>query len=222
MRSFFRDRSANVDAVRALPRLEHTRAEIQQLARAFGASRSDYVLDVVATESELNRRNADGRLGRAEVIAFATHGLMAGDLAGSLAEPALALTPPTEPSEADDGLLTASEAARLRLNARWVILSACNTAAGGRPDAEGLTGLARAFFYAGARTLLVSQWPINDEAAQRLTTRAVELQRLGNITTAEAMRRSMAELMADRSRDEQGRSFAHPSAWAPFVLVSGE
>jgi CHAT domain-containing protein/tetratricopeptide (TPR) repeat protein len=221
MRAFFRGGSANVEAVRALPRLPGTRSEIERLAQAFGASRADYVLDVVATESELNRRNADGRLARANVIAFATHGLMAGDLSGSLAEPALALSPPGEASESDDGLLTASEAARLRLSARWVILSACNTAAGERPDAEGLSGLARAFFYAGARTLLVSQWPVNDTAAERLTTRAVELQRTENISTAEAMRRSMRELVDDRSRDGEGRSFAHPSAWASFILVSG-
>ena len=77
-----------------------------------------------------------------------------------------------------------------------MILSACNTASGGRPGAEGLTGLARAFFYAGARTLLVSQWPVDDEAAQRLTTRAVQIQRTG-VGAAEALRRSMAELLAD-------------------------
>lgn len=223
MHSFFTSRSANVAAVRALPRLPGTRTEIEQLARAFGARREDYVLDVVATESEVARRNTDGSLARAEVIAFATHGLVAGDLDQTLAEPALALSPPAIATEADDGLLTASEAARLRLlNARWVILSACNTASGGQPSAEGLTGLARAFFYAGARTLLVSQWPVNDTAAQRLTTRAVELQRTQNLSAAASMRQSMADLVADTSRDAAGRSFAHPSAWAPFVLISGE
>lgn len=223
MRDYFNARTANVAAVRALPRLPGTRTEIEQLAQAFGARREDYVLDVVATESEIARRNADGSLARAEVIAFATHGLVAGDLDQSLAEPALALTPPSTATDTDDGLLTASEAARLRLlNARWVILSACNTASGGEPNAEGLTGLARAFFYAGARTLLVSQWPVNDTAAQRLTTRAVELQRTRNLSAAASMRLSMADLVADTSRDESGRSFAHPSAWAPFVLISGE
>ena len=89
------------------------------------------------------------------VIQFATHGLVAGDLSG-LAEPALVLTPPRVPTEADDGLLTASEIAALRLNADWVVLSACNTAAGTGQGAEALSGLARAFFYAGARALLVS------------------------------------------------------------------
>jgi CHAT domain len=60
---------------------------------------------------------------------------------------------PSEPR-----LLTASEVAQLKLNADWVVLSACNTAAGDKPGAEALSGLARAFFYAGARALLVSHW----------------------------------------------------------------
>jgi CHAT domain-containing protein len=66
------------------------------------------------------------------------------------------LTPPADGSSAsdlavDDGLLTATEIATLRMDADWVILSACNTAAGGANEAEALSGLARAFFYAKAR-----------------------------------------------------------------------
>jgi hypothetical protein len=72
---------------------------------------------------------------------------VAGDVAG-LAEPSLALTIPNQPTELDDGLLTASEVAQLKLNADWVVLSACNTAAADKPGAEALSGLARAFFYA--------------------------------------------------------------------------
>ena len=93
-----------------------------------------------------------------EVAAFATHGLVAGELEG-LAESALVLTPPTEGSEAEDGLLTASEIAALEFDADWVILSACNTAAAdGTPTAATLSGIAKAYLYAGARSLLVSHW----------------------------------------------------------------
>src|SRR5205814_8087133 len=87
-----------------------------------------------------------------------------------LAEPSLALTLPKQPTDLDDGLLTASEVAQLKLNADWVVLSACNTAAGDRPGAEALSGLARSFFYAGARALLVSHWAVASNAATRLTT----------------------------------------------------
>ena len=103
------------------------------------------------------------------IIYFATHGLVAGEVKG-LGEPALALTIPKEPTNLDDGLLTASEVAQLKLNADWVVLSACNTIAGDKPGAEALSGLARAFFYAGARALLVSHWTVASEAATRLTT----------------------------------------------------
>jgi hypothetical protein len=84
------------------------------------------------------------------VVYCATHSLVARDVAG-LAEPSLALTLPKQPTEPDDGLLTASEVAQLKLDADWVVLSTCNTAAADKPKAEALSGLARAFFYAGAR-----------------------------------------------------------------------
>jgi CHAT domain-containing protein len=86
------------------------------------------------------------------IVYFATHGLVAGDVKG-LAEPSLVLSIPRQPTEFDDGLLTASEVAQLKLNADWVVLSACNTIAGDKPGADALSGLARSFFYAGARAL---------------------------------------------------------------------
>jgi CHAT domain-containing protein len=96
------------------------------------------------------------------------------------------------------------------------VLSACNTAAGDRPGAEGLSGLARAFFYAGARSLLVSYWPVETNAAFKLTTGAfAALRRNPEIGRAEALRRSIQALIADRSSANN----ADPSTWAPFVLV---
>jgi CHAT domain-containing protein len=115
--------------------------------------------------------------------------------------------------------LTASEAAGLSLNADWVILSACNTAAGADGNAESLTGLARAFLFAGARSLLVSHYPILDKSAMMLTTEAVGNAREKRMGRPEALRAAMAKLMADQSRDAVGASFAHPSAWAPFAII---
>jgi CHAT domain-containing protein len=141
------------------------------------------------------------------VIAFSTHGLVSGEL--DVVEPALALTPPRQGTEHDDGLLTASEVAQLKLDAEWVILSACNTAAG----AQGLSGLARAFFYAGARALLVSHWPVETTAATALTQGMFgELKANPEIGRAEALRRSMMALAASDN-------YAHPMFWAPFVVV---
>ena len=96
--------------------------------------------------------------------------MISGDIK-HLAEPALVLTRPDKATEADDGLLTASEIAQLKLNAEWVILSACNTAHAESAGAEGLSGLAKAFFYAGARALLVPHWPVESSSETALTTR---------------------------------------------------
>jgi CHAT domain-containing protein len=108
------------------------------------------------------------------------------------AEPALALTIPDKPTDLDDGLLAASEIAQLKLNADWVVLSACNTAAEGNPGAEALSGLARAFFYAGARSLIVSHWEVDSEATVQLMTGTFRASaRDPRLSHAEALRNSM-------------------------------
>ena len=138
-----------------------------------------------------------------------------------MAEPGLILTPPAKGTsdpmalERDDGFLTASEIATLKLDADWVILSACNTAGAQGEGAEALSGMARAFFYAGARALLVSNWEVESDAAVKLTTRAfAELKAHPEIGRSAAMRISMRELIEKGSLAE-----AHPSQWAPFVVV---
>jgi CHAT domain-containing protein len=112
-------------------------------------------------------------------------------------------------------ILTASEIATLKLDADWVILSACNTAGAKGEGAEALSGIARAFFYAGARALLVSHWEVGSDAAVKLTTRAfAELKAHPETGRAEAMRISMRELIEKGTPVE-----AHPSMWAPVVVV---
>ena len=130
-------------------------------------------------------------------MAFATHGLVVdkvGKILGGF-EPALVLTPLAEATETDDGLLTASELVQLKLDADWDILSACNTAAAdGTPGANGLSGLAKAFFYAGSRALLVSHWPVVSDAAVALTTRMLSAAKTG-LTRAEAHRQAMMAMI---------------------------
>jgi CHAT domain-containing protein len=147
-------------------------------------------------------------------VHFATHGALAGQLDGTH-EPGLILTPPDAATEEDDGYLSASEIATLRLDADWVILSACNTAAGGATSAEALSGLARAFIYAQARALLVSHWAVYSDATVKLITAAVrEMGRDPKVGRSEALRRSMLALI------EKGEPYeAHPAYWAPFAVV---
>ncbi|MCH9020758.1 MAG: CHAT domain-containing protein, partial [Proteobacteria bacterium] len=209
---FTRGAVADVDAVRELPRLPDTADEIIALAQAQGVDDTAVYLQARATETRV--RSMD--LSDYRVLAFATHGLVAGELKG-VAEPALVLTPPETGTAEDDGLLTASEIATLDLDADWVILSACNTAAAdGTPGAEGLSGLAKAFFYAGARALLVSHWSVSSEAAVAITTTMLkEMAENPDIGRAEALRRSMLAMLSNEDKDH----FAHPMFWAPFVVV---
>jgi CHAT domain-containing protein/Tfp pilus assembly protein PilF len=203
---------ADVESIRKLTSLPETADEIKSMAKVLKASDNSIWLGSRATES--NIKSIDLTLYR--TIAFATHGVMAGQLKG-VGEPGLILTPPKRGTVEDDGYLSSSEIAKLRLNADWVILAACNTAAAnGTPGAEGLSGLAKAFFYAGARSLLVSHWPVDSEATVALTTGMLrEYEKNPTEGKAEAQRKSMLSLMNSTNNPE----FSHPVFWAPFVVV---
>jgi CHAT domain-containing protein len=133
-------------------------------------------------------------------------------------EPALVLSLPEKPTELDDGLLSASEVAQLKLDADWVVLSACDTAAGSTPGAEALSGLARAFFYAGGRSLLVSHWEVDTESTVALM--AGTFAAIGadpRLSHGQALQRAMLAMIDDP--DPQHSSWADPKFWAPFVVV---
>jgi CHAT domain-containing protein len=206
------------DAMQRMNRLPATRDELLAVATALGADpHAALYLDTQATETQVRELNSTGRLGQARVLAFATHGLLAGEVTG-LTQPALVLTPPSTPNDQDDGLLSLDDILELKLfNTDWVILSACNTGAADR-SGEGLSGLTRAFFFAGARSLLVSHWSVDDRATQALMTAV--FRRQANIPTlapAAALQQGMLALLAEADGDTA--YFAHPYAWAPFFLV---
>lgn len=207
---------ADPDALRKLARLPGTEAELKAMQSLLGADKTRLFLADAATEANMKRRDLTGL----SVLFLATHGLVAGEVSG-VAEPGLVFTPPAKASTADDGLLTASEVASLRLGARWVILSACNTAAGdGTQGAPGLSGLARSFFFAGAESLLASHWPVRDDVAAVLTVKLFELLRADpQLSRAEALQRAAKQIRDDPRADDILQSWAHPSAWAPFSLI---
>jgi CHAT domain-containing protein len=152
-------------------------------------------------------------------VYFATHGLVAGDhynFAKGKVEPALALSIPDTPDDFDNGLLSASEIAQLKLNADWVVLSACNTAAEENPGAEALSGLARAFFYAGARSLLVSHWEVDDQVTAELMSKIFLFMRQNpKLSHGEALQQAILAVIDSARTDEE----RNPRFWAPFVVV---
>ncbi len=202
----YRNGVPDLRALQELTPLPETAQELEAIAKILGAPRDALNLREAATETRLKSLP----LKDYRILQFATHGLVAGDLNG-LAEPALVLTPPDKATAEDDGLLTASEIAGLNLDADWVVLSACNTAAGNKVGADALSGLARAFFFAGARAMLVSHWSVFSQAAVELTTRTFRnLAKSPATGRAEAFRQAMLTLI------DEGRP---PSYWAPFVVV---
>ena len=216
----FRGGQTDIEEVRRWTPLPETADELCEVGRRLGVPESEILLGARATETALKDLSDRGRLANYGILHFATHGALTGQMQGS-AEPGLILTPPpagtSDPNalERDDGFLTASEIATLKLDADWVILSACNTAGSSGETAEPLSGMARAFFYAGARALLVSHWEVGSDAAVKLTTRAfAELRANPKIGRAEAFRISMHDLI-----DKGTPAEAHPASWAPFVVV---
>lgn len=209
---YLRGGVANVTELRKLASLPGTKIEIEAIAALFGGERAKIYLGEGNTEAALRQ----SEIAPSQVLAFATHGLVSGDV--GLFEPALVFTPPegdaSEPG--NDGLLTATEITGFDVDSDLVILSACNTAAGDAIGAPALSGLARSFFFAGARSLLVSHWRVPDEAAPLISRGVVQQARdHPEIGWAEALRRAMIALM----NNPDNELFADPWAWGPFSIV---
>jgi CHAT domain-containing protein len=197
-----------------IPPLPETGEELRAIAVALRADQAvDLKLGAAATRESVLAASESGMLARKRVVAFATHGLMAGDLP-RLAQPALALAATGEEGKNPLApLLTLDDVMSLKLNADWVILSACNTAASDGSAAEALSGLARGFFYAGARSVLATHWAVESESAKLLTTATfAHYTDHPKARKSESLRQAMLSVMAMPG-------FEHPAYWAPYALV---
>ena len=203
-----------------LPRLPDTADELKSIALALQADPSKVLfLGKDATESTVKSMNLSGF----RILAFATHGLVPGELNG-LTQPALALSSPAVTGEGGDGLLTMEEILGLKLDADWVILSACNTGAGAGAGAEAASGLGRAFFYAGTRALLVTNWSVHSQSARQLVTDLFKRQADDpKLSRSEALRQAaMALVDGPGYLGSDGKTefaYAHPLFWAPYTII---
>ncbi|MGE5365650.1 MAG: CHAT domain-containing protein [Betaproteobacteria bacterium] len=203
-----------------LPRLPDTRFELISVAEALETDPAK-ALFLGKAANEQNVETLD--LAHYRIVAFSTHGLVPGDLDG-LTQPALALTAPEVAGVKGDGLLTMEKILALKLDADWVVLSACNTAAGAGAGAEAASGLGSAFFYAGTRALLVTNWSVHSASARELMTDLFRRQRADPaLTRGEALRQAMMALLDGAGAvDSSGRtiySYAHPLFWAPYSVI---
>lgn len=186
-------------------RLPKTRDEALKIATLYHAAP---LLGEQATESELRKR-----MERADVLHLATHGYFHPKVAMASG---LLLTPPEkEPAigETDnDGALQAWEIfSQLHLRAELVVLSACETGLGRNVAGEGVIGLTRALQYAGCRSIVSSQWRVDDSSAAGLMVAFHKNLRQG-FTKDESLRRAMAQVRSDRKT-------SHPYYWAAFFLT---
>jgi CHAT domain-containing protein len=203
-----------------LPRLPDTSDELKSIALALQADPSK-VLNLGKQASEQAVKTMD--LSGFKVLAFATHGLVPGELNG-LSQPALALSSPTVTGGDGDGLLTMEEILGLKLDADWVVLSACNTGTGAGAGAEAASGLGRAFFYAGTRALLVTNWSVHSQSARELVTDLFRRQAQDpKLTRGEALRQATMALMDGPGyAGADGKTefaYAHPLFWAPYTII---
>jgi len=188
------------DVPQPLPNAE---AEARTIARMYGVHAA---VGVLPTEKWF-RQNA----GKARLIHLATHGYFDSRLPMSsgvlLAVPEKFSAENTD----DDGVLQAWELFQLQLHAELVVLSACESGLGAEVEGEGLVGLTRAFQFAGAKSVVATQWNVADSSTRTLMTRFHGALRRGTAKD-EALRQAMAALYSDPST-------AHPYYWASFFLT---
>jgi CHAT domain-containing protein len=216
VRAFPADRCGqDAQLVASLARLPYTQMEVTVAAEQMKAGPGSILLGAAFTAQAIRRQPLD----QARVIHLATHALLPTELT-CLDEPAIMASLPASAQDAQAAFLKASDILTLKLDADLVILSACNTggaSGSGAGAGEALSGLARAFFYAGARGLVVTHWAVADAAASLLVTDMLRRQQ-GGQSSAAAIRGAQLLMLQEAGRSLPAE-FAHPYYWAPFALV---
>jgi CHAT domain-containing protein len=194
------------------PRLQQSGAEVRRIGQLLGASRDAIFTDGQALEAKLKDASTSGQLARARYVHFATHGILGLDTGQP---PALVLSLVGNSGQSDaeggvnDGFLRLDEVTRVKLNADLVVLSACETGRGQLYAGEGVTGLARAFLYAGSRGVVCSLWSVDDRETATFMAQLYGGLKDGQ-TAAEALRAAKLAML---------RAGKPPLYWAPFILL---
>jgi CHAT domain-containing protein len=192
-------RRGDVDNLALLGPLPFAEQELHAIGRTF-RDRTRILSGASARESGLR----DGSLAQYPVLHFATHGLVS-DVQPKRSGLLLA------PETGEDGLLQMGEIYGLGLNANLVVLSACQTALGREITGEGLIGLSRAFFYAGARSVVATLWNLNDRFAAEFVERFYRELNQGH-SSEEALRRAKVAYV-------NHPRYSHPFYWSSLVML---
>jgi len=192
----------------AFSALPGSMVEVAQIRRHFPAGRATVLSGPKATETSYKALSS-----RSGIIHLATHAVAADD------QPfysTLVLAPDDQARE--DGYLQAYEIVRIPLRAELVVLSGCETAKGPLGRGEGLVGLVSAFLQAGARSVLATEWSLDESSAQLMPSFYEAL--MQGTGTAEALRRAKLDFLTKHLLMAGTEvSLAHPFFWAPFILI---
>jgi len=198
-----------------LPPLPFAQRELGAARSLLGAAPGDELLGTAFTVPAVEHAN----LKDYRILHFAAHALLPTDLRCE-SEPAIVTSDPPGAVDASGALLTASDVLGLDLDANAVILSACNSGGpGGADGGDSLSGLARAFFFAGARALLVTHWSISDQSSAFLVADTLRRFAAGSDGGLAGSLRAAELGMLDGAGKTLPASLAHPFYWAPFALI---
>ena len=209
------DCAASAAMLARLSPLPFAKRELEAARLLLGASPSDELLGDAFTAGNVRSRD----LRDYRVLQFSTHALLPSEIACQN-EPAIVTSVPRGAADASGALLTASQVAAMNLDADLIVLSACNSGGpGGAVAGESLSGLARSFFYAGARALMVTHWAVNDQTAAYLVADTMRrLRDRRDFGIAEALRAAELGLLDGAGKD-LNPDVAHPFYWAPFAVI---
>jgi CHAT domain-containing protein/tetratricopeptide (TPR) repeat protein len=190
--------------------LKDTKKQAEAIAKLFNAPQDSDPLQLreKASRSNVFKFNYQKRLDDYRYLLFAAHAILPEETS-NVTQPAIVLSHPEL-----EGYLTMADVFGLKMNADFVMLSACNTGRGEKIKGEGVRGLTRAFMYAGTPAVSVSLWYVESISAKNLSVGLFEHLQQGK-SLAQALRQSKLDLiMADEEMD----MYQHPYFWAPFVV----
>jgi CHAT domain-containing protein len=201
------------EALGGLERLPNTKVEVTTIGQRLGAGPGAIVLGDSFTKARLQKPDLDQR----RIVVLATHALLPEDLKCQPG-PSIVVSVPANAPNANAGLLSPGDIEKLKLDADLIVLSACNTAGPGAKTGESLSGLARAFFRAGARGVMVTHWSIASDAALALMINTFSTGRAVT-DTAQALRLAQLQMIDTAGTGNNPIELSYPNYWAAFALI---
>jgi CHAT domain-containing protein len=200
-----------------LPVLPGAEKELDKVRSILKADQNNQLVGPMFTPANVVKASLD----HISILHFAAHAVLPSELS-CLTEPVIVTSASPDPADPDGPLLTASRLQELKLDADLVILSACNSGGGGGGAGESLSGLARSFFYARARSVVVTHWGVDDQAAALIVALMVNtMKNEPGTNVAGALASAQIAVLDGASTGKMDAVLGQPYFWAPFAVIGG-